>query len=237
MPASRHGRGFDAKATPQHNVIVAQDEPIPEERRNKTPNLWAKGVRWYICTTAPSRELSAAASVRRIMLGGARAGETPFLAYVPCEFSWRRSVRSNLRVPRREQQRPIMRSYLFLGVLGGLCDMTLAALRERDIDQRNVHGLTGILGSRTAGPLRMNAEGLRWMRRQGEDELAGRTNLNPLVGLRAGDPVRAGSGMFSGFAATFVGTATGGTVGVVSIAIMGSAFNVSLPIEDVHKTA
>jgi transcription termination/antitermination protein NusG len=237
MPASRHGRGFDAKATPQHNVIIAQDEPIPEERRNKTPNLWAKGVRWYICTTAPSRELSAAASVRRIELCGARAGETPFLAYVPCEFSWRRSVRSNLRVPRREQQRPIMRSYLFLGVLGGLCDVTLAALRERDIDQRNVHGLTGILGSPTAGPLRMNAEGLRWMRQQGEDELAGRTNLNPLAGLRAGDPVRAGSGMFSGFAATFVGTATGGTVGVVSIAMMGSAFNVSLPIEDVQKTA
>lgn len=235
MPASRNGRGFDAKATPQHNAIIAQDEAIPEERRNKTPNLWAKGVRWYICTTAPSRELSAAVSVRRIKLGGVRTGETPFLAYVPCEFTWRRAIRSNLRVPRREQQRPIMRSYLFLGVLGGLCDVTMAALRERDIDQRNVHGLSGILGSPTAGPLRMNAEGLRWMRQQGEDELAGRTNLNPLAGLQAGDPVKAGSGMFNGFAGSFVGTAEGGTVGVISLSLMGAPFTINLPIEDVHK--
>ncbi|WP_264045571.1 hypothetical protein [Methylobacterium flocculans] len=237
MPASRNGRGFDAKATPQHNVVVAQDEPIPQERRNKTPNLWAKGVRWYVCTTAPSRELSAAASVRRIGLGGARAGETPFLAYVPCEFTWRRAIRSNLRVPRREQQRPIMRSYLFLGVLGGLCDVTMAALRERDVDQRNVHGLSGILGSPTAGPLRMNGEGMRWMRQQGEDELAGRTNLNPLAGLQAGDDVRAGSGVFTGFAGRFVGTTEGGTVGVISLTVMGSSCNVSLPIEDVHRAA
>jgi len=237
MGAKLHGQRFQVRVTPQHNAIIAQDEPIPEERRNKTPNLWAKAVRWYVCTTAPSRELSAAASVRRIELCGARAGETPFLAYVPCEFIWRRAIRSNLRVPRREQQRPIMRSYLFLGVLGGLCDVTMAALRERDIDQRNVHGLSGILGSPTAGPLRMNAEGLRWMRQQGADELAGRTNLNPLAGLQAGDEVRAGSGVFSGFAGNFVGTAEGGTVGVISLTIMGSSCNVSLPIEDVYKAA
>lgn len=237
MPASRNGRGFDAKATPQHNAIIAQDEAIPEERRNKTPNLWAKGVRWYVCTTAPSRELSAAASVRRIELGGSRSGETPFLAYVPCEFTWRRAIRSNLRVPRREQQRPIMRSYLFLGVLGGLCDVTMAALRERDIDQRNVHGLSGILGSPTAGPLRMNAEGLRWMRQQGQDELSGRTNLDPLAGLQAGDPVKLGSGVFSGFVGGFVSAEEGGAVGVISLTILGSACHIKVPIEDINRVA
>lgn len=57
-----------------------------------------------------------------------------------------------------------MRSYLFLGVLGGLCDETLAALRERDIDGRNMHGLSGILGSANRGPLAMNPAGLRWLR-------------------------------------------------------------------------
>nr|USU32942.1 hypothetical protein NG677_04365 [Methylobacterium sp. OTU13CASTA1] len=237
MGAKLHGQRFQARVTPQHNVIIAQDEPIPAERRNKTPNLRAKAVRWYVCTTAPSREIAAAISVRAITLTGARAGETPFLTYVPCEYLWRRSVRSNLRVPRREQQRPAMRAYLFLGVIGGLCDTTLAALRERDIDQRNVHGLSGILGSPTAGPLRMNAEGLRWMRQWGDDELAGRTNLNPLAGLQPGDEVRAGSGMFNGFPGQFVGTAEGGTVGVISLTVMGLSCNVSLPIEDVYKAA
>ncbi|PXW56163.1 hypothetical protein [Methylobacterium sp. B4] len=45
-----------------------------------------------------------------------------------------------------------MRSHLFLGVLGGLCDVTLAALRERDIDGRYLHGLMSILGSANRGP-------------------------------------------------------------------------------------
>lgn len=47
-----------------------------------------------------------------------------------------------------------MRSYLFLGVLGGPCDETLGALRERDIDGRNMHGLSDILGAANRGPLR-----------------------------------------------------------------------------------
>ncbi|MCP1557832.1 UNVERIFIED_ORG: transcriptional antiterminator NusG [Methylobacterium sp. SuP10 SLI 274] len=237
MPASRNGRHFDAKATPQHNAVIAKDEPIPAERRNKTPNLYAAAVRWYICTTAPSRELSAAASIRRAMLRGVRADETPFIPYVPCEYLWRRSVRSNLRVPRREQQRPAMRSYLFLGVLGGLCDETLAALRERDIDGRNTHGLSGILGSANRGPLAMNSAGLRWLRQWGEDELAGRTNLTPLAGMQAGEEVRAGSGLFNGFVGKFVGTSDGGAVGIISLEVMGAPFDYRLPIEDVQRVA
>lgn len=237
MPASRQGRGFDAKATPQINATIAKDIPLDEERRNKVPNLRAPGMRWYVCTTAPSRELSAAASIRAIVMRGHRQGETPFLAYVPCEFFWHRSVRSNLRVPRREQQRPAVRGYLFLGVLGGLCDETLALLRERDVEGRNVHGLSGILGSPTRGPLHMNGLGLRWLSQWGEDELEGRTHLNPLAGMKAGDEVRAGSGVFSGFAGKFVGTAEGGAVGIISLEVMGSMCDVRLPIEDVHRAA
>ncbi|UGB26369.1 hypothetical protein LPC10_01775 [Methylorubrum sp. B1-46] len=217
--------------------MIAKDEPIPAERRNKTPNLYASAVRWYVCTTAPSRELSAAASIRRAMLRGVREDETPFIPYVPCEYLWRRAVRSNLRVPRREQQRPAMRSYLFLGVLGGLCDETLAVLRERDIDGRNLHGLTGILGSANRGPLAMNPAGLRWLRQWGEDEMAGRTNLTPLAGMQAGEEVRAGSGLFSGFVGKFVGTSDGGAVGIISLEVMGAPFDYRLPIEDVHRAA
>lgn len=220
MDAKLHGQRFQARVTPQHNSLIAKDEPIPAERRNKTPNLYAVAVRWYVCTSAPSRELSAAAGIKRAMLRGARADENPFIPYVPCEYLWRRSVRSNLRVPRREQQQPAMRSYLFLGVLGGLCDVTLAGLRERDIDGRNLHGLTGILGSANRGPLAMNPVGLRWLRQWGEDELAGRTNLTPLAGIQVGEEVRAGSGLFNVFVGKFAGTAEGGAVGVISLEVM-----------------
>lgn len=236
MGAKMHGQRFTARVTPQHNTIIARDEPIEPERRNKTPNLSAEAMSWYVCTTAPSRELSAAASIRRTVMGGARAGETPFLAYVPCEYFWRRSVRSNLRVPRREQQRPAMRAYLFLGVLGGLCDETLAVLRERDLEGRNVHGLVGILGP-ARGPLPMNAVGLRWLRSWSDNELAGRTNLTPLAGIKAGEEVRAGSGLFNGFVGRFVGTSEGGAVGIISLEVMGAPFDYRLPIEDVYRAA
>lgn len=236
MGAKLHGLRVSAKATPQHNAIIAQDIPLDEERRNKTPNLRAEALKFYVCTTAPSRELAAAASIRRIVLRGDRAGEMPFVPYVPCEYFWRRSVRSNLRVPRREQQRPAIRSYLLLGVLGGLCDVTLAALRERDVEGRNVHGLAGILGT-PRGPLPMNPEGLRWMRQWGDDELSGRTNLTPLAGIRQGEEVRAGSGLFNGFIGRFVGTTDGGIVGIISLEVMGAPFDYRLPIEDVHRAA
>ncbi|MCJ2039843.1 hypothetical protein MKK55_12965 [Methylobacterium sp. J-059] len=239
MPSSRNGRAFDAKATPQHNAKIALDKPIEEGRRNVVPNFGGDRsiLRWYIATTAPSRELSAAASIRGTMLSGDRAGETPFAAYVPCEFFWRRSVRSNLRVPRRERQFPILRHYLFLGVMGGLCDDTLAALRQRDGEDRNVHGLIGILGSQTRGPLQLNRIGMRWLRDQGADEVAGRTNRTPIGAISPGEAVRATSGPFAGFIGQFVSSADGGTVGVISLTVMGSACDIRLPIEDVERAA
>ena len=240
MPRGQHGKGYNtAQATPQHNSTIALDVPIEEGRRNVVPNFGGRRspVRWYIATTAPSRELSAAASIRQATLYGARKGETPFLAYVPCEFYWRRSVRSNLRVPRREQQFPILRHYLFLGVIGGLCDETLAVLRERDIDGRNVHGLVGILGSPTKGPLQIGPVGMRWLRERGREEISGETNRTPIGAIASGEPVRAMSGPFAGFLGTFVSAAQGGTVGVISLSMMGSVCDIRLPIEDVERAA
>jgi transcriptional antiterminator NusG len=237
MSAKLHGRRFSARVTPQHNSLIAKDVALPEERRNKVPNLRAAALRWYACTTAPSRELSAAASVRATELHGARAGEQPFAAYVPCEFFWHRAVRSNLRVPRREHQRPIMRHYLFVGVLGGLCDVTMAALRDRDSEGRNAHGLVGILGISGIGPIAMSGEALAWLRQHGDDEIAGRTNRSVAGAIQPGESVRAGSGMFSGFLGQFIGTDEGGTVGVLSLEMMGSRCDIRLPIEDVHRAA
>ncbi|MBB2965179.1 transcription termination/antitermination protein NusG [Methylobacterium sp. R2-1] len=238
MPRGQFGKGYNtAQATPQHNSTIAQDVPLPPERRNKVPNLYVSALKWYVCTTAPSRELSAAASVRRAMLRGRREGETPFAAYVPCEFFWHRAVRSNLRVPRREIQRPILRHYIIVGVLGGLCDDTLAALRERDREGRNVHGLLGILGVSGLGPRPINGEGLRWLRRQGADEIAGVTNRSASGSIQPGEDVRAGSGVFSGFLGKFIGHAEGGTVGLISLEMRSTTCEVRLPIEDVHRAA
>lgn len=240
MPRGQHGKGYNtAQATPQHNSKIAMDVPIEEGRRNVVPNFGGRRspLRWYIATTAPSRELYAAASIRSIVMSGHRQGETPFAAYVPCEFFWRRSIRSNLRVPRREQQFPILRHYLFLGVIGGLCDEILAVLRERDIDGRNVHGLIGILGSPTLGPLPISPVGMRWLRERGREEIDGETNRTPIGAISSGESVRATSGPFAGFLGTFVSAAEGGTVGVISLSMMGSVCDIRLPIEDVERAA
>lgn len=240
MPRGQYGKGYNtAKATPEHKAKIALDVPIEEGRRNTVPNFGGRRslLRWYIATTAPSRELAAASSVRKAILGGAREGETPFAAYAPCEFFWRRSVRSNLRVPRREQQFPILRHYLFIGVIGGLCDVTLAALRDRDSEGRNAHGLIGILGSPTEGPLPLNAAGMKWLRQLGEDEIGGGTNRTPIGAISSGETVRAKSGPFAGFIGSFVSVAKGGTVGVISLTVMGSSCDISLPIEDVERAA
>ncbi|WP_331288700.1 hypothetical protein [Methylorubrum populi] len=102
------------------------------------------------------------------MLRGAREDEIPLIFYVPFLRAMRVPVAALCTLkpggPRREQHRPAMRFYLFLGVLGGLGDETLAAMREQDIDSRNMHGLTGILGSTDRGPLAMNPVGLHWLR-------------------------------------------------------------------------
>ncbi|CAO4154297.1 hypothetical protein [Methylorubrum extorquens] len=124
-----------------------------------------------------------------------------------------------------------------LGLVGEEWDVTLAALRERDIEGRNVHGLIGILRSANRGPLAMNPSGLRWLRQLGEDELAGRTNLTPLAGMPVGEEVRTGSGLFSGFVGEFVGTSDGGVVGVISLEVMGAPFDYRPPIEDIQRVA
>ncbi|CAO4134658.1 hypothetical protein [Methylorubrum extorquens] len=45
MGAKLHGQRIQARLTPQHYSVIAKDEPIPAERRNKTPNLYAAALR------------------------------------------------------------------------------------------------------------------------------------------------------------------------------------------------
>ena len=229
MPSDRIGRYGGAKATPQHNARIAKEVPIPDDRRNVVPDLEEDARRWYVCTTGPQTELRAAASIRRLAKRGFDL--TP---YVPCEFEWRRAVRSNLRVPRREMQRPVLRGYLFVGSLGAIVEREMAALRETDVDGRNAHGLVAILGT-AHGPRPMDDDGLAWLRGHGEDERAGRTNRTPVGAFTFGEEVRIGSGPFSGFPARFMALGPEGETALVEISLMASRTELRLPVDDVLR--
>lgn len=234
MPASRNGRGFDAKATPQHNVKVPLKVPLSEERRNKVPEtIKEPSVRWYVCTTAPMAELRAAESLRKTEVGGTK----PFTAYAPCEFFWRRPVRGNLKMPPREFQRPSMRHYLFVGVEGGISDEVMAALRQRDIEGRNVHGLVSILGSHMKGALALNDEGLEWLNGLAEDERSGATNLTQAPPYERDEEVRIGTGPFVGFISRVLAVDLEGEQVIVALSLMGAETEIRLGFEHVHKAA
>jgi transcriptional antiterminator NusG len=233
MPASRNGRGYDAKVTPEHHIKIPKDVPLSDEKRNKVPEIEAPGVRWYVCTTAPMAELRAAESLRKAEVGG----EKPFTPYSPCEFFWRRPTRSGFKMPKREFQRPTMRHYLFVGVKGGITDEAMAVLRERDNDGRNVHGLVSILGSNMRGALAMNDKGKAWLGKLAEDEISGATCQANSAPYERGEEVRIGSGPFSGFASHVLAVDLEGEEVIVEISLMGSRSEMRLPFDGVHKAA
>lgn len=232
MPAGKHGRGYrDAQATPQHNSKIGKEEPIPVEKRNKVPNIEADGVRWYVCTTAPQQELRAAESLRHI-----KTITPPLLAYVPCEFEWKRTTRANLKLPRREFQRPRMRHYLFVGVAGGMSDEVLAAMRERDIDGRNVHGLVGILGASNGKPMTLNDEGRAWVAGLAQEESSGLSDVTG-AGLQPDAAVRITRGPFSMFSGRVVAIDGEKSEALVEISLMGRANEIRIGLEDVERAA
>ncbi|WP_336488311.1 transcription termination/antitermination protein NusG [Methylobacterium nigriterrae] len=232
MPSSRLGRYSDAKATPQHNFTILKDVPLPDEKRNKVPEIKTPGVSWYVCTTVPQAELRAAESLRRTEVDGDKL----FLAYTPCEFFWRRPQRANLKLPRREFQRPTMRHYLFVGIKGGASDEALAALRERDSEGRNTHGLMGILGS-ARGPLSMNESGLEWLADRAQEERAGRTSTQATAPFERDEAVRIAAGPFAGFFSRVLAVDDTREQVVVEISLMGRRSEMRMSFEHVHKAA
>jgi transcriptional antiterminator NusG len=234
MPASKNGRGFDAKATPQHNAKVHLKQPLDEEKRNKVPEaIKAPGLRWYVCTTAPMAELRAADSLRNVEVNGTK----PFVPYAPCEFFWRRPLRGNLKMPPREFQRPSMRHYLFVGIRGGINDDVMAALRARDIDGKNVHGLVSILGSHMKGARALNDKGLDWLNELAEDERSGATNMTKAPPYERDEEVRIGIGPFVGFISRVLAVDVEGQEVIVALSLMGVETEIRLDFEDAHKAA
>ncbi|MDV2986358.1 UNVERIFIED_CONTAM: transcription termination/antitermination NusG family protein [Methylobacteriaceae bacterium AG10] len=230
MPASRNGRAYDAKATPQHDAKIAADIPLKDEDRNKVPDIAEAGKHWYVCATAPQRELKAAQSLRAIEV-------FRFLAYVPCEFFWRRPERGNLKLPRREIQRPAMRSYIFVGAPGGIGDRELALLRERDAEGRNRHGLVSILGSNMRGALPMGPVGLNWLGSMADAERRGATAQAPKAPFERGDTLRIATGPLTGFPARALLIDMKAEEVVVEISLLGSITEARYAFADVHRAA
>ncbi|MDR7040575.1 transcriptional antiterminator NusG [Methylobacterium sp. BE186] len=146
MPRSIQQGRFRARATPQHDAVLPTEIPIPSDERNVVPDVGEVGLRWYVCTTVPQGERRAAVSLRREKDALQARGLAPLMAYVPCATSWRERRRGEVRLPRQEIQTPLLRSYLFVGAVGGLRPEHLDLMAERDLEPRNRHGLIAILG-------------------------------------------------------------------------------------------
>lgn len=153
MSSSPLGRRFRARATAAHFAILPTEIPIPAAERNPVPEIRAPGMRWYVCMTAPQNERRAAESLRREHDRLAAWGISPIIPYLPCSTHWRERTRGGQKLPRLEVQTPKIRGYLFVGVVGKLLPEHRDLMAERDIERRNRHGLTAILGTRTGDPL------------------------------------------------------------------------------------
>lgn len=133
MPASRNGRHFDAKATPQHNgtfKLPPEDRPIPKDQRNVVPCICCPKVQeWYVLTTVPQGERRAAESLKR----------EGYTTYVPCETFWRKGGPGK---GDREMQRPIFRGYVFVSLEPW---QSWYAIREKNAWGQNKHGLIAVL--------------------------------------------------------------------------------------------
>lgn len=237
MPKGPTGHYGKAQATPQLNAKIALEVPIPPEKRNKVPEIDAADLWWYVCTTAPQQEIRAADSLRAASVRSGDDLVNPFHAYVPCEFYWKRPMRANLRMPRREFQRPALRHYIFVAVEGAITDDMLAVMRERNSEDRNRHGLLAILGSTMRGPLPMSGIGLNWLKQTAEDEKAGRADITPVAPFTAGENVTLNEGPFRQFPTMVKFIDAANEEVVVELSLMGSRTEIRVPYTSVDKAA
>lgn len=230
MPSGIHGRRFrNVKATAQHNTVLPTEIPIPLEKRNVVPPSGAIDYcKWYVCTTQPQAEMRAAESLRREGIS----------AYAPCEYFWRRPVRQNLRMPRRQIQRPLFRSYLFVGIPGVLDDYTLSVLRERDLEGRNRHGLVAILGSLYGRPMPLDGEGKAFLTREARIERGEETRSgDPDEALKVGDYLRIKTGPFATFKGTVAAVDPTTERLLVQVSMLSKLVPIPLEFADVERAA
>lgn len=243
MSTNPLGRRFRARATATHFAILPTEIPIPADERNPVPEIRAPGMRWYVCMTAPQAERRAAESLRRERDRLEAWGLSPFVPYVPCSTHWRERTRGGQKLPRLEVQTPRIRGYLFLGVkLGGL-DGGLQAehrsiMAERDVERRNRHGLTAILGTRTGNPIPLGTVDVDFLAKRAEEELlAADVRVVGKRDFEIGDTVSVLDGPFLSFSGPVTGIDDETGRLLAEIDIMGRAVPLELDFKSVERAA
>jgi transcriptional antiterminator NusG len=238
MSSNPLGRRFRARATATHFAILPTEIPIPAAERNPVPEIRAPGMRWYVCMTAPQNERRAGESLRREHDRLEAWGVSPIVPYLPCATHWRERQRNGQKLPRLEVQTPRIRGYLFIGVFGELTSEHRSLMAERDLERRNRHGLTAILGTRTGDPIALGAADVAFLARLAQEEVSAADVR--VVGERdfaVGDAIHVTDGPFLGYSGPVTGIddATGRLL--AEIDIFGRAVPLELDFKSVERAA
>lgn len=232
------GRRFRARATKQHFALLPTEIPIEAERRNIVPEVGMTGVRWYVCTTAPQAERRAAESLRREAERFTSRGVAPLVAYAPCDTIWQNRRRGDRVLPRLEIQRPKLRSYVFVGAVGGLKPMHLGVMSERNVERQNWHGLIAVLGSSCGTPMMLTGEDLKFLNRVAQEEReAAIYRRRSEAEYAEGDTVRVEDGPFLSYNGTVTGVDAQQCRLRIELSIFGRATPIELDFEQVALAA
>jgi transcription termination/antitermination protein NusG len=232
------GRRFRARATATHFAILPTEIPIPKDERNPVPEIRAPGMRWYVCMTAPQNERRAGESLRREHDRLAAWGISPLTPYLPCSTHWRERQRNGQKLPRLEVQTPRIRGYLFVGVVGKLLPEHRDLMAERDLERRNRHGLTAILGTRTGQPIALGADDVSFLARLAQEEvMAADVRVVGQRNFEIGDTVSVADGPFLGYSGPVTGIDDGTGRLLAEIDILGRAVPLELDFKSVERAA
>jgi transcription antitermination factor NusG len=232
------GRRFRARATATHFAILPTEIPIPKDERNPVPDIRAPGMRWYVCMTAPQNERRAGESLRRERDRLASCGISPLTPYLPCSTHWRERQRAGRQMPRLEVQTPRMRGYLFVGVIGKLLPEHRDLLNERDIERRNRHGLSAILGTRTGDPIALGPADVAFLARLAREEIdAADVRVVGRRDFEIGDTVSVTDGPFAAFSGPVTGIDDETGRLLAEIDMLGRAVPLELDFKSVERAA
>jgi transcriptional antiterminator NusG len=238
MSSNPLGRRFRARATATHFAILPTEIPIPADERNPVPEIRAPGMRWYVCMTAPQAERRAAESLRREHDRLAAWGLSPITPYLPCSTHWRERTRGGQKLPRLEVQTPRMRGYLFIGIVGKIQPEHRDLMAERDIERRNRHGLTAILGTRTGDPIALAGDDVSFLARLARDEVS--ASDVRVVGQRdfeIGDRICVGDGPFNQHSGIVTGIDDETGRLLAEVDMLGRAVPLELDFKSVERAA
>lgn len=226
-------RGFQASATPQHNVTVPlrNETPIKDEDRIVPPEIAVTvGEGWYAVTTGPRGE-------RRTLTALMDKGLT---AYVPMSTEWVESIQARQKF-KREVQRPMLPGYVFVCVADD--SGIWYEMRQKHRDGRNVFGINGVVTNNgkacriatTILKTLADEERAGWFDERRKRALLAESNpemSGPAV--RMGDIVNITDGAFATYSGVAEADSTSGSVRAM-VQIFGRDTLVVVPIDQIEN--